>query len=105
MPNFLITYYGGGPMPSSPEAVEQMHAAFGAWVASVGDGMVDPGAPLAAAKTVSADAVSDGHADGRVEGYTVVQAASIDEAVTLAKSHPFVKRGGKLVVSEAVRIG
>ena len=36
MPTFLITYHGGGEMPASPEAREQMMAAFQAWAASTG---------------------------------------------------------------------
>ena len=46
MPTFLVTYHGGGGPPPTPEAREQMMAAFGAWVASTGDNMIDPGAPL-----------------------------------------------------------
>jgi len=104
MPNFLVTYHGGGPMPSSPEAVEQMKAAFGAWVGSAGPALVDPGAPLAAAKTVSSGSVRSGHADGPAEGYSVLTAASIDDAVKLVESHPFLKRGGTLEVSEALSL-
>ena len=37
MPTYLVTYHGGGGPPPSAEAREQMMAAFGAWVASVGD--------------------------------------------------------------------
>src|SRR5215467_8094909 len=55
MPTYLITYHGGGGPPASAEAREQMMAAFGAWVGSVGDHMVDPGAPLGASKTVSTE--------------------------------------------------
>jgi hypothetical protein len=102
MRNYLVTYHGGGPMPSSPEAAEQMKAAFGAWVGSVGAAMVDPGAPLAKAKSVSTGAVRDGHAEGHVEGYTVLSAATIDAAVKLVQSHPFLTRGGTLEVSEAL---
>lgn len=102
MPNYLVTYHAGGPMPSSPEAVAQMKTAFAAWVDSVGGSMVDPGAPVARAKTVTAGTVTDGHADGCVEGYTVLKATTIDEAVTLVASHPFLVRGGTLEVSEAL---
>jgi hypothetical protein len=52
MPNYLVTYHGGPKMPSDPAVVQQMVAAFQAWVAEVGPAMRDPGAPLAAAKTL-----------------------------------------------------
>ena len=79
-----------------------MMAAFGAWVASVGDHMVDPGAPLGAAKTVSAEGVSDGVPGAGVGGYSLIKADDLDTAVGLVKSHPFVSRGGSLQVSEAI---
>jgi hypothetical protein len=105
MPTYLITYHGGPGMPSDPEAAQQMVAAFQAWVAEVGDAMRDPGAPLAAAKTVTADSEQDGQAEAPIGGYTLVEAGTLDEAVQLVRSHPFLTRGGSLQVSESVQVG
>ena len=102
MPTYLITYHGAGGPPSSPEARDQMMAAFQAWVASVGDHMIDPGAPLGPAKTVSSAGVSDGAAEAQIGGYSVIKADDLDAAAGLVKSHPFVRRGGSLQVCEAV---
>ena len=102
MPIFLITYHGAGDPPSSPEARDQMMAAFGAWVASVGDHMIDPGAPLGPSKSVSSDGVSASAPGAHVAGYSLIEADDLDTAVGLVKSHPFVSRGGTLQVSEAV---
>jgi|SRR5215469_12016038 len=101
MTTYLISYLGAGGPPPSAEAREQMMAAFGAWVASVGEHMVDPGAPLGASKTVSSDGVSDGGAV-QIGGYSLIKADDLDAAVGLVKSHPFVARGGSLQVSESV---
>jgi hypothetical protein len=105
MPTYLITYHGGPGMPDDPEAVKQMVAAFEAWVAEVGEAMRDPGAPLAAAKTVSADSETGGQTAASIGGYTTIEAGSLDEAVGLVRSHPFLSRGGSLQVSEAVSVG
>jgi len=105
MPTYLITYHGGPGMPDDPEAVRQMVAAFQAWVAEVGAAMGDPGAPLAAARTVSADSVVDGQTAASIGGYTIVEAANLEEAVELVRNHPFLMRGGSLQVSEAVNVG
>lgn len=105
MPTYLVTYHGGPGMPSDPGAAQQMLAAFQAWVAEVGSAMGDPGAPLGAAKTVSADAVADGQTEAGIGGYTLLDADSLDEAVGLVGSHPFLTRGGSLQVSEAVSVG
>lgn len=101
MARFLVTYHGGG-MPEDDHARQQAMAAFGQWVASVGAALVDPGAPLGATKTVSGGGVVDGPADGRIGGYSILDAADVDAAVELVRSHPFVARGGSLQVSETV---
>jgi hypothetical protein len=102
MPTFLITYHGGDGPPASPEAREQMMAAFQAWAASTGKSMIDPGAPLGLSKVVTSGSVTDGAADGRLGGYTVLSADDMDSAVGLVQGHPFLSRGGTLQVSEAV---
>ena len=102
MPTYLITYHGGSGPPPSAEAREQMMAAFQAWVASVGDHMVDPGAPLGASKTVSPEGVTDAAPAGHIDGYSLIKADDLDAAAGLVKNHPFVGRGGSLQVSEAV---
>jgi len=76
-------------------------AAFMAWASATGDALVDPGAPLGPAKTVSSESVADGAADGPANGYSIIEAADLDSAVALVKGHPFVGRGGSLQVSTA----
>jgi hypothetical protein len=105
MPTYLVTYHGGEGMPSTPEARQQVEQAFGAWAATVGDSMIDPGAPLIAFQTVSADSVAEGPAVGPVGGYTLLRANDVAAAVKLVQSHPFVQRGGSLQVSEAAVLG
>jgi len=102
MPTFLVTYHGGGGPPASPEAREQMMAAFQAWVASAGEAMIDPGAPLGPSKVVASGGVTGGAASGNLGGYSLITAASLDDAVKVVQDHPFVGRGGTLQVSEAV---
>ena len=101
MPNFLVTYHGGG-MPEGEEARRQAMADFGAWVGRTGDALTDPGAPLGPAMTVSSEGVRPGDAGGRANGYSVLRADDMDSAVALVRDHPFVKRGGSLQVTEAV---
>jgi hypothetical protein len=102
MATFLVTYHGGEGMPESAEAREKMLAAFQAWVASVGDAMIDPGAPVMFCKTVASDGVADGPADPTLGGYTLLSADSVDDAVKAVMDHPFVGRGGTLQVSQAL---
>jgi hypothetical protein len=46
--------------------------------------------------------VADGAAPGPFNGYSILDAADLDSAVDLVRSHPCVERGGSLQVSEAV---
>jgi hypothetical protein len=100
MAKFLITYEGAMEMPPTPEAREQMMSAFMTWLGEVGDHMVDPGSPLGASRAVT----SEGDVEERsaIGGYTILDAGTLDEAVGLVRSHPFLKRGGTLRVSESV---
>jgi hypothetical protein len=102
---YLVTYHGGSGMPDSPEARKQVMEAFQAWAATVGSAMVDPGAPLVAIKTVTPNGVTDAPASDPIGGYTLLDAGSLDAALGLVKSHPFVARGGSLQVSEVANLG
>jgi hypothetical protein len=101
MATFLVTYHGGG-MPETEEGRKQAMADFGAWVGKVGPALIDPGAPLGPAMTVSADGVRPGAADGESNGYSVLRADDMESAVALVRDHPYVGRGGSLQVTEAV---
>ena len=105
MPTYLVTYHDGPGLPSDPAVLQQMLAAFQTWVAGVGPAMIDPGAPLGAAKTVSADGVVDGQQEATIGGYTLLEAGSLDEAVALLRGHPYFSGGGALQVNESVRVG
>jgi hypothetical protein len=98
---FLITYHGGGGVPSNPEQAAQAKAAFGQWLQSAGPSVIDPGAPLRFATRV---AESSPASDVAIGGYTLLDAPNVDAAVALLKAHPFVARGGTLQVHEAVQI-
>ena len=89
-------------MPETEEGRQQAMADFGAWVGEAGEALTDPGAPLGAAMTVSADGARPGTAGGPVAGYSVLRADDMESAVSLVRDHPFVGRGGSLPVIEAV---
>ena len=74
MAKYLVTYHRGPPMPTDPEAVQQMMHAFQVWASGAGRALVDPGAPLGHAKTVSSQSVEDGQNAAAVGGYSVLEA-------------------------------
>jgi hypothetical protein len=95
---FLVTYRGSG-IPSDPAQIAQAQAAFGEWLARAGEAVVDPGAPLRPGTQVSNGAATP---QVMIGGYSVIEAANLEEAADVLKSHPFVARGGTLQVDEAM---
>ena len=100
MTRFLVTYHGGAP-PANPEQAAQMHTAFEGWISRAGKAVVDAGAPV---RPVAAVANGKPAPAAELGGYTVIEATSVDEAVEILKSHPFVARGGTLQLFEAMSI-
>jgi hypothetical protein len=89
-------------MPADDQGRQQAMAAFAKWVEQTGKALVDPGAPLGPAKTVSSTSVTDGPAGGPCGGYSVIEAGDINATVSLVAKHPFVERGASQQVSPAV---
>lgn len=87
MPKYLITYHDGAPMPEDPDATRQIVEAFGAWVASVGDAMIDAGAPLSISKTITTAGITDGQQAAAIGGYSIIQAIDLDAATKLLRGH------------------
>jgi hypothetical protein len=102
MANFVFAYSGGNGMPADPAEREQAMAAWGQWFGTIGDAVVDAGAPTGTAKTVAAGgSVSDGGSRG-LNGYSVISADSLEAAVETAKGCPLLSHGGAVDVYETV---
>jgi hypothetical protein len=105
MQKYLVTYHGGRGVSDDPEERQQQADAFTAWAGSVGPALVDGGAPLAGARTVTQDDMHDGQLEATIGGYSLLEAPSLDAAAEMVRSHPYVRGGGTLQVSEAVALG
>lgn len=104
MPKFMFVYHGGG-RPETPEEGEKVMAAWGAWMGSIGENLVDGGNPVGQSKTVSADGVSDDGGSNPVSGYSLVNATDIDAAVAMTKGCPIFAGGkGTVEVAEALEM-
>ena len=67
MPKFLVTYHGSN-MPHDAESMAKARDAFMDWAGKTGRALVDPGAPIGAARTISSKGTKDGLADGPFNG-------------------------------------
>jgi hypothetical protein len=93
MSKYIYLYRGPAtPMEEfTPEQSAEQMQAWGAWMGQVGSALVDGGAPFGARSAVSDDGTSP--APGDLNGYTIVEAESIDAARALLDSHPFLSEG------------
>jgi hypothetical protein len=101
MGKFLFTYHGGSGMVTGEER-ERVMAAWGAWFTGLGEAVADPGNPAGATRVVASDgAVTDG-GPASPTGYSLVSAASFDEAVAAARGCPVLVAGGMVEVTEII---
>jgi len=102
MPNFVFAYHGG-KKPENPEEGAELMARWKAWLADLGDAVVNPGTPLGMSKTVSSSGVSDDGGSNPLAGFSIVNADSMDAALEMAKACPFVEMG-TIEVAEAMEM-
>jgi hypothetical protein len=100
MAKYLVTYHGAQP-PSNPAVMEQARAAFGQLLQAAGGVVLDPGAPTHLVTQVSKESPI---AAVEIGGYSIIEASSLDEALKVLKTHPFVGRGGTLQVNELIGV-
>jgi len=93
MSKFLFLYRGPAtPMEDyTPEQSAEQMQAWGAWMGKVGSALADPGAPFGARTAVGDNGSSPAASDQN--GYTIVEAESLDAARVLTDGHPFLSEG------------
>jgi hypothetical protein len=99
MPQFVIIYIGGNK-PATPEEGAQHFSKYKAWLSALGESAVSPMNPLGDTHTVNPDGTVEKGSQSSMSGYTVVEADSIDDAISMARDCPFLEIGGSLEVSE-----
>ena len=103
MPQYIIAYLGGD-QPSSPEEGEQHYAKYREWLASLGDSAVSPANPFKDTSTVNPDGTVTPGSTTSMSGYTIIEAESMEVALSIAKACPFLDIGGSLEVSELIKM-
>ena len=98
MAKFIILYLGGNH-PSTPEEGKQHFQKYMAWLAELGDAVVSPANPFKDTHTIQADGTIVAGGSSSISGYTIIEAASMDQALALSETCPFLQIGGSLEVS------
>ena len=97
MTKFMFAYHGGGGAPTDPAEAAAEMAKWEAWLGGMGQNCHDFGAPVGMSKTVSDLSVADNGGANPLSGYSIVEAASVEEACEMAKGCPIVESGSGTV--------
>lgn len=93
MSKFIFLY--AGPATPMQDLTEEQSAAqgqaWGQWIGRLGPALVDVGAPFGARSAVADD--GDTRVPGDVNGYSIVEADSMESARALTQDHPFLTEG------------
>ncbi len=103
MPQYFISYLGGDK-PASPEEGKRHFAKYKAWLSSLGSSAVSPANPLKNTSIVYPDGTVTSGGTTSMSGFTIIEADSMDAALSIAKDCPSLDIGGSLEVSELVRM-
>jgi len=104
MTKFAFVYHGGSAPESAEEGAKVM-AAWQNWMGSLGDSLIDGGNPIGATKTLAVGGVvNDGGGANPVTGYSLVEAASMDAAIEIAKGCPIFDGGGTVEICETLEM-
>jgi hypothetical protein len=87
-------------MGESPEEQEAVMNAWMGWFGSLGEAVLDHGNPFGESLALDSDG-SRGAATGDVSGYSIIEAADLDHAATLASGCPQLSSAGTLAIYEA----
>jgi hypothetical protein len=102
MAKYLFVYHGGSH-PETKEAQTKVMAAWGQWFGSMGKAVIDGGNPVGKSSTVRSNGTvsKDGGANPAT-GYSLIEAPSLEDALSKAKSCPLLTAGGSVEVAPAM---
>lgn len=93
MSRYILLYKGPAtPMDQfTPEQGAEQMQAWTDWMGRAGSAIVDQGNPFGSRAAVSDDGTTPEASD--LNGYTIVEAATVDDAKGLLDRHPFLSEG------------
>lgn len=91
MQKFLLLYQGPATAPDAS------HEGWPQWFHKLGDTLVDRGSPLAHGRSLRGDGSTVDSATS-LNGYSIIQAEDMGEALNLLHDHPYLSLGGAYTV-------
>lgn len=102
MAKYLFIFHGA-KAPTTEAAQKKAMDDWGAWFGSMGAAVIDGGNPVGKSSTVHADGsvTNDGGANP-VGGYSLIEAATLADAIGKAKRCPVLAAGGSIEIAQAM---
>lgn len=101
MAKYLFVYHGGSK-PETEEEQAKVMDAWGQWFGSMGSAVIDGGNPVGMSSTVNSDGtVADNGGSNPASGYSLIEAADLNDAVAKARGCPILASGGTIELAEA----
>src|SRR5271169_889945 len=97
MSKFLVVYRGGDP--GEGEMDEAIMNEWMNWFGSLGGAVTEMGNPFSAGTAIGPDGTRSSETAG-LSGYTILEAASLDDAALAVGGCPHLKTGGSVEVYE-----
>jgi len=103
MKQFVLVYLGGNQPANEAEASKHF-TKYVEWLTSLGDAVIVPTIPLKDTTTVSPDGTVREGGSSAMSGFSIIKADSMQAALSIAQSCPFLEIGGSLEVSEMMQV-
>lgn len=103
MPQYIFVYIGG-EYPSDPEEGQKHFSKYQEWLTSLGEAVISPAIPFKDTHTVHPDRTDAVGSTSAMSGLSILKFATMDEAVEVAKSCPFLEINGTLEISEMIEM-
>lgn len=101
MTKYILAYHGKPDIQTKEQGADHM-AAWQAWMAGLGDAVVDPGMPVSISKIVSVTGVADNGGANPLTGITIIDVPTMEEAIEIAQRCPHVSGDGTIEVAQAM---
>ena len=102
MAKYLFIYHGG-KHPSTSADIKKTADSGGKWFGSMGTAVIDGGNPVGKSSTVRPDgSVANDGGPNPVSGYSLIEAATLNDAHSKAKGCPLLANGGSIEIAEAM---
>ena len=103
MPKYIFVYLGGNH-PENPQEGQKHFEKYQAWLSALGEQVVSPAIPFKDTHTVHPNGSAESGTTTLMSGMSILEFASMQEALEAAKACPFREINGTLEVSEMVEM-